>query len=42
MNDINDNGNECHEKYESCVFDSGSLEGTPEEAFDTSFVYLME
>jgi hypothetical protein len=30
------------EIYEPCVFDTGSWEGTPEEAFDTSAVYLME
>ena len=29
-----------HEKYEPCVFDNGSWHGTPEEAFDTSAVYL--
>lgn len=29
-----------HETYEPCVFDSGSWHGTPEEAFDTSAVYL--
>jgi hypothetical protein len=29
-----------HEKYEPCVFDTGSLHGTPEEAFDTAGVYL--
>jgi hypothetical protein len=31
-----------HEKYEPCIFNHGSWEGTPEEAFDTSAVYLME
>ena len=31
-----------HEKYEPCVFDNGSWLGTPEEAFDTSAVYLTE
>ena len=31
-----------HERYEPCIFDSGSWEGTPEEAFDTSAVYLTE
>ena len=31
-----------HEKYESCVFDSGNWHGTLEEAFDTSAVYLNE
>jgi hypothetical protein len=30
-----------HEKYEPCFFNTGSWEGTPEEAFDTSAVYLM-
>ncbi len=29
-----------HEKYEPCVLDSGSWQGTVEEAFDTSAVYL--
>jgi hypothetical protein len=29
-----------HEKYEPCVFDTGSFHGTPEEAFDTAAVYL--
>ena len=29
-----------HMKYEPCVFDSGSWQGTVEEAFDTSAVYL--
>ena len=31
-----------HETFEPCVFDTGSWKGTPEEAFDTSAVYLME
>jgi len=31
-----------HETYEPCVFDTGSWEGTLEEAFDTSAVYLMK
>lgn len=31
-----------HEKYEPCIFDNGSWQGTPEEAFDTSAVYLIE
>jgi hypothetical protein len=31
-----------HEKYEPCIFDNGSWHGTPEEAFDTSAVYLIE
>jgi len=30
-----------HEKYEPCVFDTGSDHGTPEEAFETSAVYLQ-
>jgi hypothetical protein len=29
-----------HERYEPCVFDTGSFTGTPEAAFDTSAVYL--
>ena len=29
-----------HATYEPCVFDNGSWHGTPEEAFDTSAVYL--
>lgn len=29
-------------KYDPCVFDNGTWLGTPEEAFDTSAVYLME
>ena len=29
-----------HEKYEPCVFHNGGWHGTPEEAFDTSAVYL--
>lgn len=28
-------------KYEPCIFDNGSWHGTPEEALDTSSVYLM-
>lgn len=28
------------ETYEPCYFNNGTLEGTPEEAFDTSAVYL--
>lgn len=28
------------EKYEPCVFDTGSFHGTPEEAFETAAVYL--
>jgi len=30
------------ETYEPCLFDTGRWKGTPEEAFDTSAVYLME
>jgi hypothetical protein len=30
-----------HEKYEPSIFNNGSWHGTPEEAFDTSAVYLM-
>ena len=30
-----------NEKYEPCIFNNGSWHGTPEEAFDTSAVYLM-
>ena len=29
-------------KYEPCVFDNGGWHGTPEEAFDTSAVYLTD
>ena len=29
-----------HEEYEPCLFPNGSWHGTPEEAFDTSSVYL--
>jgi hypothetical protein len=29
-----------HEKYEPCVFNDGSWQGTPEQAFDASAVYL--
>ena len=29
-----------HEKYEPCIFDTGSVQGTPEQAFDTAAVYL--
>jgi hypothetical protein len=29
-----------HERYEPCVFDSGSFHGGPEEAFETAAVYL--
>jgi len=31
-----------HMKYEPSFFDNGSWHGTPEEAFDTSAVYLMD
>lgn len=31
-----------HEEYEPCVFNNGCWYGTPEEAFDTSAVYLTE
>lgn len=31
-----------HEKYEPCVFNNGDWHGTPEEAFDTSAVYLTD
>ena len=31
-----------HEKYEPCVFNNGSFHGTPEEAFETSAVYLED
>ena len=31
-----------HERYEPCFFDNGSWHGTPEEAFDTSAVYLID
>ena len=31
-----------HEKYEPCFFNNGTWHGTPEEAFDTSAMYLME
>lgn len=31
-----------HEKYEPSFFDNGTWEGTPEEAFDTSAVYLHD
>lgn len=31
-----------HEKYEPCVFHNGGWHGTPEEAFDTSAVYLTD
>ena len=31
-----------HEKYEPCFFNNGSWHGTPEEAFDTSAVYLID
>jgi hypothetical protein len=28
------------EKYESCIFHTGSFHGTPQEAFETAAVYL--
>ncbi len=31
-----------HEKYEPCIFNNGSFHGTPEEAFETSAVYLQD
>jgi hypothetical protein len=31
-----------NEKYEPSVFNSGSFHGTPEEAFETSAVYLQD
>lgn len=31
-----------HMKYEPSFFDNGSWHGTPEEAFDTSAVYLID
>lgn len=31
-----------HMRYEPCFFDNGTWHGTPDEAFDTSAVYLME
>ncbi len=31
-----------HEKYEPCFFNNGSFHGTPEEAFETSAVYLQD
>ena len=30
------------EKYEPCAFNNGSFHGTPEEAFETSAVYLED
>ncbi|MBI4333942.1 MAG: hypothetical protein HY673_21990 [Chloroflexi bacterium] len=30
-----------HEKYEPCVFNDGSRQGTAEDAFDVSAVYLI-
>ncbi len=29
-------------KYEPCIFDNGSFHGTPEEAFESSAVYLQD
>ena len=31
-----------HEKYEPCMFNNGTFHGTPEEAFDTSSIYLND
>lgn len=31
-----------NEKYEPCFFNNGSFYGTPEEAFETSAVYLVD
>ena len=31
-----------HEKYEPCFFPNGTWEGTPEEAFDASAMYLEQ
>ncbi len=31
-----------NEKYSPCVFSSGSFEGTPEEAFESSAMYLED
>ena len=31
-----------HEKYEPCAFNNGSFHGTPEEAFETSAIYLED
>ena len=31
-----------HERYEPSLFNNGTFHGTPEEAFDTSSVYLMD
>jgi hypothetical protein len=31
-----------NEKYEPCLFNNGTFEGTPEEAFDTAAVYLQD
>jgi len=30
-----------NETYEPCVFNNGTFQGTPEEAFDTAAVYLQ-
>lgn len=40
--DIGFRGRLCYsnEKYEPCVFRNGSFDGTPEEAFETSAIYL--
>ena len=31
-----------HERYEPCIFDTGQDHGTPEEAFETAAVYLLD
>ena len=31
-----------HEKYEPCMFNNGTFHGTPEEAFDSSSIYLTD
>jgi hypothetical protein len=31
-----------HERYEPCIFRTGDWQGTPEEALDTSSVYLTD
>ncbi len=31
-----------NDKYEPCVFNNGTFHGTPEEAFETSSVYLVD
>lgn len=29
-------------KYDPCVFDNGSFEGTPEEGFEVGAIYLKD